>query len=408
MFSGVSGLRLHQTRMDVIGNNIANVNTVAFKSSRVTFQEVFSQTLKPASSPAAGVGRGGTNPQQIGLGMAIASIDVLHLNGSAQRTDKVTDLSIEGDGFFTVSDGVNRYYTRAGNFDMDLTGNLVTANGLKVMGWLYDPAVGEVVTAGQPREINLANLVLPPQATTSFIFEGNLNNEAQVGDQFPYTVSVYDSKGAEHKLTVTFEKIDDNEWEYTITAPAGLTITAGDTGTLIFNTNGSFDDENSIVPLLEIDVAGADSLSIQPSFTLDKFTQYNSEYSVKVASVDGYRAGVLNGISIDKNGNVIGIYSNGLFRTEATLALAKFTNPAGLLKLGDNLFGVSTNSGLPELGVAGQDGRGTINPGSLEMSNVDLTQEFTDMIITQRGFQANSRIITTSDEMLQELVNLKR
>ncbi|MBE3101381.1 MAG: flagellar hook-basal body complex protein, partial [Firmicutes bacterium] len=208
MFSGVSGLRVHQTRMDVIANNIANVNTTAFKSSRVNFQEIYSQTLKSASSPANGGGRGGTNPSQVGLGISIASIDVLHMNGSAQRTDKATDLAIEGDGFFTVSDGSNQYYTRAGNFDMDRSGSLVTSGGLKLMGWLNDPITQQVETTGEPKEINLANLVLPPKATSSITFEGNLDNRALDGngDIVPYTVSVFDAKGTEHKLTYTFTK----------------------------------------------------------------------------------------------------------------------------------------------------------------------------------------------------------
>ena len=413
MFSGVSGLRIHQTRMDVIANNIANVNTTAFKSSRVNFQEIYSQTLKSASSPANGGGRGGTNPSQVGLGISIASIDVLHMNGSAQRTDKATDLAIEGDGFFTVSDGSNQYYTRAGNFDMDRSGNLVTSGGLKLMGWLNDPITQQVETTGEPKEINLANLVLPPKATSSITFEGNLDNRAQTGngDIVPYTVSVFDAKGTEHKLTYTFTKsAAANEWKYAVTdptGPTGLTIAAG-TGTLTFKTDGSFDTTALDTPLMTVTVPGTDDIVIQPSFTADKFTQYAGDTLVKAAAVDGCRKGELNGINIDKSGNVTGVYNNGEFRVEATLALARFTNPGGLERMGDNLFTVSTNSGFPDLGAAGQDGRGIINPGSLEMSNVDLAKEFTDMISTQRGFQANSRIITTSDEMLQELVNLKR
>jgi flagellar hook protein FlgE len=409
MFSGVSGLRLHQTRMDVIGNNIANVNTTAFKSSRVTFQEVFSQTLKPASSPAEGGGRGGTNPFQVGLGISIASIDSLHMNGGVQRTDKATDLAIEGDGFFAVSDGSNMYYTRDGNFDLDLSGNLVTASGLKVMGWLYNPATQSVETTGEPTEINLANMVLPPKATTSITFEGNLSDRLDIGDSLPYTVNIFDAKGAEHKLTYTFTKSANNVWNYTVTAPPNMTVAGGMSGVLSFNQDGSL-IPMAMPPLTVIAVDNSiPPINIDVEFNPDKFTQYDeSESTVKAALVDGYRAGVLNGINIDSNGDVVGIYSNGQFHVEATLAIAKFTNPGGLERMGGNLFRTSTNSGIPELGIAGEDGRGTINPGALEMSNVDLAREFTDMITTQRGFQASSRIITTSDEMLQELVNLKR
>jgi flagellar hook protein FlgE len=403
MLSGVSGLRNHQTRMDVIGNNIANVNTVGYKASRVTFQEIFSQTLSNASAPANG--RGGTNPAQVGLGVSLGSIDVLHMNGSAQRTDKATDLAIEGDGFFVVSDGTGKYYTRAGNFDVDQSGNLTAPGGLKLMGWLNDPATNQVTTAGEPKEINLANLVLPPKETSSITFEGNLDNRLAVGDKIPYTVSVFDAKGTEHKLVFTFTNNGNNQWGYAVNQD-GVAGPVG-SGTLTFDTKGNFNSAATTMSM-NIPITGTENLVITPAFTADKFTQYSGEASVKASAIDGYKSGVLNGINIDGSGNVTGIYSNGQFRTEAVLALAQFTNPGGLEKIGDNLFTTSTNSGIPILGMAGQDGRGTINPGTLEMSNVDLAKEFTDMIATQRGFQANSRIITTSDEMLQELVNLKR
>jgi flagellar hook protein FlgE len=412
MFSGVSGLRLHQTRMDVIGNNIANVNTVAFKSSRVTFSELYSQTLRPASAPEPG-GRGGTNPFQIGLGIGISSIDVMHINGSVQRTDRATDLAIEGDGFFVVEDQSGRYYTRAGNFDMDEQGNVVTSGGLKVLGWSYDPAIGSVSAAGQPSAINLANLMLPPKATESVEFFGNLDSRLPAGSQVSYTVSVYDSKGDTHAITYTFEKdVADNVWLYSTSSQEGLTITSGDTGVLVFDDNGRFVPPDmpggSTVPALTLEVPGTADVVYQASFIADKFTYNAGETSIKTANVDGYSFGVLNGIAIDATGSIIGVYSNGQFRTEAVLALATFTNTGGLIKRGDNLFMESTNSGIPNIGTSGTDGRGSINPGALEMSNVDLAREFTDMIATQRGFQANSRIITASDELLQELVNLKR
>jgi len=416
MFSGVSGLRLHQTRMDVIGNNIANVNTVAYKSSRITFQEIYSQTLRPASAPLPDGSRGGTNPFQVGLGIGISSMDVLHLNGSAQRTDRVMDLAIEGDGFFVVSDGSGQYYTRAGNFDIDRAGTIVTASGMKVLGWVYNHTQGTMETTGLPREINLSNLVLPPKATENIRFEGNLDSRAETGTIVPYTASIIDAKGQEHKIQYEFVKAaENNVWNYTVTAPPGVTLTQGASGVLRFNDAGRLISPDasppavpSQVPEVVLEIGGTDSIQYQAHFTEDKFTYYSGDSSLKVTSVDGYRLGVLSGITIDSSGSVIGIYNNGQFRTEAVLALARFTNPGGLLKGGDNLFLETTNSGFPELGPSGTDGRGSINPGALEMSNVDLAKEFTDMISTQRGFQANSRIITTSDELLQELVNLKR
>lgn len=410
MFSGVSGLRLHQTKMDVIGNNIANVNTVAFKGSRVTFNDIFSQTIRSASAPVdTSTGRGGTNPYQVGLGVAMASIDIMQINGGPQRTDKATDLAIEGSGFFAVTDGISTYYTRAGNFDIDGSGYLAAPGGLKVLGWLFDPNQNGISRTGQPQEINLSNLVLPPKSTTGVTFEGNLDDSCAINDTHEYHITIFDSKGDSHNLTYTFEKTNDNEWSYTVVpSDPSLTIIAGGTGTLTFDTNGRLDSANSTIPSTTVEVPGTDPIEFTPEFSEEKFTQYADESSVEAVKVDGYRSGILNGISVDSEGYIVCTYTNGYSRRQAQVAIAQFTNPAGLEKMGNNLFRVTVNSGDPALGVAGQDGRGIINAGALEMSNIDLATEFTDMIATQRGFQANSRVITTSDELLQELVNLKR
>ncbi|HZJ58026.1 MAG TPA: flagellar hook protein FlgE [Clostridia bacterium] len=440
MFSGVSGLRSHQTKMDVIGNNIANVNTVGFKASRVTFQEVYNQTLKAASAPTSATGRGGTNAHSIGLGVSVASIDVFHTQGGAQRTDKSTDLSLDGDGFFVLSDGTRNYYTRAGNFDEDPFGYLVSANGLKVQGWAAKDGDGNIVTTGTTREINLANLSMPPHASSKIRFEGNLNSGLEDDGIVEYTTSIIDTLGEEHSIRLVFSRaerasdeggleIDPNKWHLLI-EPAGSDskITTGtlydtrDTGTfgaaepIEFDGNGKliYPLEGIVIPSIEfsngavpIEQSG-NTGGLRIEFDPEKMTQNDSESTFKIAESDGYEYGTLNNITIDSMGRVIGIYSNGKARMDAVLAISRFNNPAGLLKLGDNLFEVSANSGDPIVGQAGIDGRALINPGALEMSNVDLAREFTDMIITQRGFQANSRIITTSDEILQELVNLKR
>lgn len=265
LYSGVSGLKNHQTRMDVIGNNISNVNTVAFKSDRVTFQDIYSQTLKTAT--AGNMGVGGTNPVQVGLGSAISTIDTIFNGAAAQRTDYPLDVSIEGDGFFVVRDSSGTYFTRAGNFHIDQSGNLVNANGLHVLG---------------------------------------VNGQAVA-------------------------------------------------------LNGNYHD-----------------------------------------------------ISINDLGQLTGIQTGqSQAQVITTLGIAVFSNNNGLSKAGESLYVQTAASGAPKsIGTlycqAGSDGAGTINPGSLEMSNVDLTNEFTDMIVTQRGFQANARVITTTDQMLEEMVNLKR
>ncbi len=277
LYSGVSGLRNHQVRMDVIGNNIANVNTIGFKASRVVFQDIYSQTIKPATGATATAG--GSNPQQIGLGVSLATVDVLHTRTGSQYTGAPLDLAIEGDGFFIVNDGANSFYTRAGNFTTDSNNNLVNANGFKVQGTMYN---------------------------------------------------------VDH----------DND-------PATPAVTVQHT-----------------------------------DITIDSALYHD--------------------VTVDKNGNVIGVDDDGDKVTIATIELATFNNQNSLEKVGENLYSPNNNSGAPTVTLPGVDGAATLNPGALEMSNVDLAKEFTDMITTQRGFQANSRIITTSDSLLEELVNLKR
>lgn len=440
MFSGVSGLRTHQTKMDVIGNNIANVNTVGFKASRVTFQEIYNQTLKAASAPTSATGRGGINAHQVGLGVSVASIDVLHTQGGAQRTDKATDLSLEGDGFFILADGMNRYYTRAGNFDIDPQGFLVSSNGFKVQGWTNKDANGNVITTGSTNEINLANLAMSPEATSWIKFEGNIDSGLGIDGTIEYTTNIIDSLGEEHSIKLTFSRvtrnepdpddplntitvIEPNQWHLVI-EPANANgkitntplydtrdiVNFPDAQPIQFDKNGRLisHSQGITIPTILLN-NGAESLDdLLIEFDLDKLTQNDSESTIKIAQADGHVYGTLSNITIDTMGRVIGIYSNGKTRVDAILAVSRFSNPAGLSKLGDNLYQISANSGEPIIGQAGLDGRASINPGALEMSNVDLAREFTDMIITQRGFQANSRIITTSDELLQELVNLKR
>ncbi len=403
MFSGVSGLRAHQMQMDVIGNNISNVNTVGYKASRVTFQEIYSQTLKSATGPTIGA-RGGSNPHQVGLGVSVGTIDVLHTRTGAQRTDKATDLSIEGDGFFVVSDGVSNFYTRAGNFDVDRLGNLVAPGGLKVMGWEKDEP-----TSAAPKPINLSGLSMPAKQTESLTFNGNLSADSNVGNEEYYTISIFDSLGREHKLELEFEKTATNQWNWAVKKMEGDTRIGDVTGsgTLEFNSDGtikSISNDKITITFTENEANNMGDVMIDFS----KLTQSAGKTHLKGEQIGGYTAGVIESISIDSNGVITGLYTNGQSQEEWRIAMAHFTNPAGLTKLGNNLFQKSTNSGEADYGVAGTGGRGVLNPGSLEMSNVDLAKEFTDMIIAQRGFQANSRIITTSDEMLQELVNLKR
>lgn len=493
MFAGISGLRSHQTRMDVIGNNIANVNTVGYKKSRVTFQDMLNQTMRGAAGPQGD--RGGTNPMQIGLGVKLGSIDVIHEGSAPQSTGRSMDLSIEGEGFFVVGQGQELYYTRAGNFDIDPSYNLTTVNGLKVKGWV---ANNDFVldTTRDMTDINLSALGDKQiQKATSEIYFGKnldsrtvggsktkgditisvaeyndtdgpivinlgesfvLDNEFKIGDEYSeddwdfdpvkgtltlketaeknkyftgpiddeYTlkeityhkaetspdITIFDSQGNAHKLKIIFAKTAENEWQGKIE----INDEPIDNG--LFKIK--FDEEGQVIKGAEsLDANGRINIThklgngvndINTFIDLSTLSQVANETTATGLEQNGFEPGSLKSMSVNTAGTIVGTFSNGVSLDLAQVAVANFRNPAGLEKHGNSLFRESKNSGIAQIGTPGSAGRGTITPETLEMSNVDLSQEFVDMITTQRGFQANSRIITTSDEMLQELVNLKR
>ncbi len=430
MFSGVSGLRAHQQRMDVIGNNVANVNTVGFKSSRVTFQEVFNQTLSGASGPDSSTSRGGTNPIQVGLGTSVGSVDTMMSTGSSERTDNATDLSISGDGFFIVrgSSADTYKFTRAGNFGLDKLGNLVSGGGYCVYGWQKMNPDGSFDTESPVEPINLYSdlhngnkKIIAAKQTENARFSGNLDAgkaDAAVATQFAVPFTVYDNLGNSYELSVNFRKkaatATETEWVYNVTVKGADTdITTTSEKSIKFNDIGAIIKGDPSAPeLTELKItppitSGTGQFTVNLDF--NNLTMFAADSSVAPSDIDGYSTGTLTTFSIGSDGIITGVYSNGEQQSLGCVALASFSNPAGLEKVGDNLFIPTTNSGNFTKGLAaGTGGTGTLTPGTLEMSNVDLSSEFTNMIITQRGFQANSRIITTSDEMLQELVNLKR
>lgn len=405
MYAGVSGLKTHQTRMDVIGNNIANVNTAGFKASRVTFKEMLSQTLSGAKAPQDN--RGGMNPQQVGLGVSLGSIDTNHVQGNLQSTGLGTDLAIQGNGYFIVNNGTQNFYTRAGALTLDENGNLVNAsNGYIMQGWL---ANNGIINTNSP----LTGIRIPigdtmaPQASTEAVFAGNLNS----ADPLPWTATmdIYDSQGEKHTLTLNFNPTEtDNEWTWTASID-GASLSSNQ-GTITFGGDGKVkvDEDNSDTFTFDIDFNnGTDQIA---GFRLDlsAVTQMAGDNTLDGLYADGYSMGSLESFSIDNAGVITGSYSNGLTKAIGQIAIANFSNAGGLTRVGDTLFAESQNSGIAQIGAAGTAGRGKISAGTLEMSNVDLAEQFTDMITTQRGFQANSRIISTTDEMLQDLVNLKR
>jgi flagellar hook protein FlgE len=393
LFSGISGLRAHQQMMDVTGNNIANVNTTGYKSSQAVFQDTLSQMVNAAGAPQNQAG--GTNPAQAGLGVRLASINANFGQGAAQTTGKSSDMMIQGDGFFVVKSGGESLYTRAGSFTFDANGSLTTPNGQIVQGWGADSA-GTVNTAGAPGDIKLPiGISLAPTITDSITLTGNFSNEALIGDTKDIPIKVYDANGAANTIVLNFQKTDPVTW--TMTLPDGTTAPVAFTNGKAVGTPD---------PLTGVDTG---KLQLGPySVDIHDLTQYSGNTEARVSNSNGSGAGILSSYTVSNTGQIVGVFSNGLKQTLGQLALANFNNVNGLEKIGDSMFRSTVNSGLAQVGAAGSAGLGLITSGTLEMSNVDLAQEFTNLVIAQRGFQANSRVITTSDEILQELVNLKR
>lgn len=421
LLAGVSGLRNHQVRMDTIGNNIANVNTAGFKSSRVTFKEGFSQVLQNATRP--GQNQGGINPVQVGLGMQIGSIDQLFTQGNLETTGVKTDLAVQGDAFFVLARGNQNYYSRAGNFQLDANGRMVSAtNGFAVQGRM---AVDGVLQEG------VTDIRLPvgqktaARPTSTFTLTGNLDasapvfsgtlNAASMADPdnarsyTSATITVFDSVGAKHELKLWLYKSADSEWSYEVDTTSVPNLSAGGTGTLSFEPDGTLTQPTTL-DAIEFAPDGAEPVQItfNVGAGVNGMTQYAASSTAVLRDQDGYPMGDLLDFNIDRNGRVTGTFSNGTNLMLAHIVLAEFNNPGGLLRSGDNMFAESSNSGSPILNYPLEGTQSFITSGALEMSNVDLAQEFTNMIITQRGFQAQGRVITGSDEMLQEVVNLKR
>lgn len=395
MYSGISGMKNFQTKLDVIGNNIANVNTYGFKKGRVTFKDAMNQTIAGAS--AAQNNRGGKNPMQVGLGSTIASVDSVQTQSSFQTTGRALDLAVSGDGYFIVKQGNSQYFTRAGNFYLDNNGTLVNADGMKVQS----------ISNGILQDITVnVNSVLPAKQTNTITMGGNLPVDAKGNTKLVQQIQVVDETGTAHTLDMTLTSNDPaaGKWDVTFMdnslddptaniAPATITINPA-------NPTG-----DATVDLKVNDGTGqARTLSV--NFSQKDLTMTAGSIDAQ-AVTDGNLQGSLESFNIGSDGVINGVFSNGSVLPLGQLALAKFSNPSGLENAGGNLFRQSVNSGVANINTPG-NGRGSIAAGSLEMSNVDLSEEFTEMIVAQRGFQANTKIITTSDEILQELVNLKR
>ena len=459
LYAGVSGMQNHQTRLDVIGNNVANVNTTGFKRGRVNFQDMISQQMSGAASPTTEVG--GVNPKEVGLGVTVAAIDTVFTQGNLQTTGVSTDVAIQGNGFFVMKNGEESFYTRAGAFSLDSEGTLVNpANGMRVQGWMADEINGQMVlqTAGSTEDLIIpVGSKDPAKATENVNFACNLNKNtpeilegASPEDIARGTWSteqkIYDSFGNEHMLNVSFTRVvgNPNQWQATVVVDpdmaeesqtrVGLNTTDGQENTFLINFDNTgtlqsvtdsagnlTNPEGQIVLQTSFNVIGAnpdaDGNPTRQTLNINlgtigsqknTITQSASTSSTKAFYQDGYTMGYLDNFKIDSSGIITGVYSNGTNRTIGQIALATFANQGGLEKAGDNTYVESNNSGMANIGTSGIAGKGSMLAGALEMSNVDLTEQFTDMIVTQRGFQASSKTITTADTLLETVMNLKR
>lgn len=471
LYSAVTGLKAQQNAMDVIGNNIANVNTVGFKASRTTFSELFYQKTQSASGPDATTGKGGQNAKQIGLGASTSGITVDITNpGGFETTNRPFDIAINGDSFFIVQNNGSNYFTKAGNFGTDEASNLVTDGGAYVMGYITEkPGANLQTDMVRPLQIYTDKYMFTdPKGTSAATLTGNLNaQDVNFGDGLYVTanVSLFDNLGNEYDVQLRLSKTYDADGnpatdangnpQYNIVA-AGVysgsklvqDLTVNMTGTLTFDgVTGKILEGSTSTFDMTITGTGTDALAFtytqedvddyykenpdgttppvvgEPrTITLDcsKLNQFGTETNIEPAkgrydeSVGGMvgagkKVGEMTSVGVQPDGRIVAAYSNGDNCVIGQIAVATFSNPAGLEKMGDNMYAATLNSGAFDgIGKSITAAGGTMSPGVLEMSNVDLSQEFTKMIVTQRGFQSNSRVITTSDSMIEELLSLKR
>ncbi len=407
MFSGITGLRAHQQMMDVVGNNIANVNTAGYKAQNAVFETVISQAVKsPAAPVAAGQAienQGGQNGLQIGLGVALGGVSTNFNQGSAQLTGVSTDFMIQGDGFFVANNGTENLFTRAGAFTTDAEGQLVTPDGSIIQGWMAN-ATGVIDTNGVIGDIALpVSTYVAPVVSDALTVSGNIPKALANAGTVTSAITVYDALGTTATATATITKTGANAYTMSINGGAAVVVAFNAaTGALAGGQANPITVTGGNVP--------ADNIANGQAYVVDitGLTEYASPSSFAVTNQDGQGVGALSTFTTTADGQLIGVYSNGVKQPIAQLAVANFNNPNALEKVGDTTYRNTVNSGVALIGEAMADGRGSIQGGTLEMSNVDLAGEFTNLIVAQRGFAANSRTLTATDEMLQELMNIKR
>jgi len=402
----LSGLNASVTALATISNNLANLNTTGYKDTNVNFQDMFYQLL----------GSNGSGDQlQVGAGTSVGSIATNFSGGSVEDTGVNTDVAISGNGFFVVKDGGNTYYTRAGDFTQNASGYLVTPDGYEVMG--YPATNGVVNTNGGLEPIQLPmGMVSAPTATQNISLEANLSSSTAVGGTYDTNITVYDSLGTSHVLSLDFTRTSSG-WSYTATLPSsditggtGTATTVG-TGTLSFDSNGNLTSTTPITLSVSNLADGASTMSMNWALASSSgtglITQVSGSSSTSNTTQDGATSGSLTSFSINSDGTISGAFSNGT-KVVGQIALANFANLQGLTKEGDNNYSATIASGAAVVGTPGTSSMGTLTGSALELSNVDMSTEFSNLIIAERGYQANAKSVTTFDQIAQDTINLIR
>ncbi len=423
LFTAVSGMSANGRSLSVIGDNVANMNTTGFKSSRAAFGDILSQQI---------------GSSQIGRGVRLTDVSPQFTQGTFENTSSVLDLAVDGDGMFMLQDATGIYYTRAGQFSVDKQGNVVNPSNVPLQGYTFTPAGTPTTVVG---DINIAAVNSPPNSTQNVNITANLDSRVTIPaafnvatpdatSNFSSSITVYDSLGNGHVVNMYFRKATEtptgNTWQY-FSVVNGTDSASGTTqiqaqGTLGFDNNGRLDTESAVTYPIGTGFAfnggaAADqaiafdfgtSVTTDGGAGLDGVTQFGSLSGIASQTQDGYSSGALKSMTISQDGIMTGFFTNGQTRDIAQVALAKFNAPSELTKMGKNLYAESTGSGQPVISRPGTKGAGAVLSNTLELSNVNLGEEFVKMILSQRGFQANSRVISTSDELMVELVNLKR
>lgn len=401
----LSGLQADTVALNTIGNNLANLNTTAYKKQSTTFEDLFYQQMGVSGS---------SNPIQVGVGTRVSGTQTTYQQGTILPTGSSADMALDGDGFFITEQGGVQALTRAGNFQLDQSGNLITVDGASVMGYPVNGGAVDTNAALSPLHLPIG-VTEAAQATSNISITANLNAAATVGTTFTTPVTVYDSLGQSHSMTVTYTKTAANTWSYSADLQSGDAAAASNnTGTLTFDSNG-----NLIAPAANITgvtftgMADGSSdmvvnLNLFDSNGNSTLTQSTSASTNTATDQDGFASGTYQSFTVDGSGVIYAMYSNNHTAEVGQVAVARVTNPDGLAKIGNNSYITTNASGAAIFGVPGTGGRAKIEDSALEQSNVDISEEFANLIVAQRSFEANTKTMTTFDAVTQSALNLVR